>query len=206
MSHEDVQTARSPDLHPVVPVRVLGVDPGLKCGYALRVAFDGHPVAWTSGVWKLDGNRFEGGGMRFVRLRGLFARMLDETRPDVVAVEEVRMHMGVDAAHLYGGILAIVQEECARRSPPVPYVGVHFSHAKIVATGNGNAKKPEMIAAARARWGVDLSADEADARWIAETAARRLAGAEIGPRKKTSKPRPERPAAPLAPAPWDAAP
>lgn len=206
MAQNGVQTAGSPDLPPVVPVRVLGVDPGLRCGFALRDATFVVAPVWTSGVWKLDGNKFEGGGMRFVRLRGLFARMLDEMRPDVVAVEEVRMHMGVDAAHLYGGILAIVQEECARRSPPVPYVGVHFSHAKIVATGNGNAKKPEMIAAARARWGVDLSADEADARWIAETAARRLAGEEIGPKKRARKPRPERPAAPVAPAPWDAAP
>ncbi|MER8646766.1 MULTISPECIES: hypothetical protein [unclassified Mesorhizobium] len=36
---------------------------------------------------------------------------------------------------------------------------------KVHATGKGNAKKPEMQAAARARWEKDLSEDEADAAW-----------------------------------------
>jgi hypothetical protein len=41
----------------------------------------------------------------------------------------------------------------------------HLAKLKIHATGKGNAKKPDMEAAAKARWGVDLGEDEADATW-----------------------------------------
>ncbi len=47
----------------------------------------------------------------------------------------------------------------------LPWSKIHLSKLKIHATGKGNAKKPEMQAAARARWGVDLKEDEADAAW-----------------------------------------
>lgn len=47
----------------------------------------------------------------------------------------------------------------------LPWTTVHLSKLKIHATGKGNAKKPEMQAAARARWGKDLGEDEADAAW-----------------------------------------
>ncbi|MCC8970119.1 hypothetical protein BSN85_12060 [Bradyrhizobium brasilense] len=36
---------------------------------------------------------------------------------------------------------------------------------EVHATGKGNAKKPEMRAAAKARWGNQLTEDEADAAW-----------------------------------------
>lgn len=36
---------------------------------------------------------------------------------------------------------------------------------KIHATGKGNAKKPDMQAAVKERWGVELKEDEADAAW-----------------------------------------
>jgi len=39
------------------------------------------------------------------------------------------------------------------------------SQLKLLATGKGNAKKPQMQAAAKARWRKDLSEDEADAAW-----------------------------------------
>lgn len=42
---------------------------------------------------------------------------------------------------------------------------VNLVKLKVHATGKGNAKKPEMQAAAKARWGKDLSEDEADAAW-----------------------------------------
>ena len=42
---------------------------------------------------------------------------------------------------------------------------VNLVKLKMHATGKGNAKKPEMQAAAKARWGKDLGEDEADAAW-----------------------------------------
>jgi Holliday junction resolvasome RuvABC endonuclease subunit len=47
----------------------------------------------------------------------------------------------------------------------LPWTTAHLAKVKIHATGKGNAKKPEMQAAAKARWGVDLKEDEADAAW-----------------------------------------
>lgn len=47
----------------------------------------------------------------------------------------------------------------------LPWSTAHLAKLKIHATGKGNAKKPEMQAAAKARWGVDLKEDEADAAW-----------------------------------------
>jgi Holliday junction resolvasome RuvABC endonuclease subunit len=47
----------------------------------------------------------------------------------------------------------------------LPWSAVHLSKLKIHATGKGNAKKPDMQAAAKARWGRDLGEDEADAAW-----------------------------------------
>lgn len=49
----------------------------------------------------------------------------------------------------------------------LPYSIINLMKLKAHATGKGNAKKPEMQAAARARWGKDLSEDEADAAWAA---------------------------------------
>ncbi|TWA97534.1 hypothetical protein FBZ96_106593 [Bradyrhizobium stylosanthis] len=47
----------------------------------------------------------------------------------------------------------------------LPWSMLHLSKLKKHATGKGNAKKPEMQAAAKARWGKDLGEDEADAAW-----------------------------------------
>lgn len=149
-------------------MRVLGIDPGSKCGWCLR--YD--PARIDAGTWDLAPRRLEGAGMRFVRLRSYLTEVLDRARPDVVAFEQVRRHMGVDAAHIYGGITAVVMEECEARS--IPYQGVHVQDVKKLATGKGNADKAAMIAAANERWHLQLGPkeeNEADARWIAEAAA-----------------------------------
>jgi Holliday junction resolvasome RuvABC endonuclease subunit len=47
----------------------------------------------------------------------------------------------------------------------LPWSTAHLAKLKIHATGKGNAKKPNMQAAAKVRWGIDLGEDEADAAW-----------------------------------------
>ncbi len=146
--------------------RILALDPGLSCGWALRQA-DG----WTaSGVWDLKPLRFfEGGGMPYVHLR----RHLDAVgRVDLVVLEEVRRHAGTMAAHVYGGILATVQSWCETQEPPVPYTAIPVGTIKKRATGKGNAGKPAMVAAAQARWPEQNVNDDnqADALWLLECA------------------------------------
>ena len=141
---------------------VLGIDPGTHCGWC-ALPLSGEPL---SGVWELKGSRYEGGGMRFLRLRQQLSELLDRVNPDVVAYEEVHGHKGVDAAHIYGGIIAVLTMECERRN--VPYMGVGVGIAKKRATGKGNAKKEHMIASAQKHWpGWSGCDNEADARWVA---------------------------------------
>lgn len=116
--------------------------------------------------------------MRFLRLRRHLVELLDLERPSLVAFEEVRRHLGTDAAHVYGGIVAVVSEECERRT--VPYLGIPVATVKRTATGKGNADKAAMVEAANRRWGLALAGadeNEADARWIAEAAALELVSA-----------------------------
>lgn len=153
-------------------MRILGIDPGTRCGYAL---FESDDIL-LSGVWDLSGRRHEGGGMRYLRLRHFLSEALAGVTS--VAYEEVRHHIGTDAAHVYGGIVAVISAEC--EALRVPYVGIPVGTVKKYATGKGNAKKDAMIEAASARWPGYRCIDdnEADARFIAMVAARDLGGAK----------------------------
>lgn len=148
-------------------MKLLTLDLGTSCGWCIR---DLNSIWIHSGVWNLRGGRFEGGGMRYLRFRNFLA----ETLPAVqrVAYEEVRRHMGVDAAHVYGGLQAVLCEECERRK--IPYEAIPVQTIKRTATGKGNAKKDAMIAAANAAWpSIQIEDDNhADALWISETVAR----------------------------------
>lgn len=139
-------------------MQVLAIDPGTKCGWALFS--DGKRVA--SGVWDLKSKRHEGAGMRFLRMRRYFLEALEGC--DAVAYEEVRRHAGTSAAHVYGGIIAVIQSSCEERG--VPYQGIPVGTVKKRATGKGNAGKPAMIAAAVAEGWAPADDNEADALWI----------------------------------------
>lgn len=91
--------------------------------------------------------------MRYLRARRYLAEILDGHNVTAVAYEEVRRHMGVDAAHVYGGIVAVIGEECERRK--LPYRGIPVGTVKKLATGKGNADKVAMVGAANARWSLD---------------------------------------------------
>jgi hypothetical protein len=160
---------------------ILALDLGTTTGWALRLA-DG---SITHGVIRFQPQRFEGGGMRYLRFR----RWLDEIRATSGAqatltglgsiyFEEVRRHLGVDAAHAYGGFLATLTSWCEHHA--IPYQGIPVGTIKRHATGKGNAGKAEMIAAARSQ-GYEVTDDnEADAlallRWATMLTERPMAG------------------------------
>lgn len=151
-------------------MNVLAVDPGTACGYACRSGL----IVAASGVWNLRPNRFEGAGMRWLRLRSHLADIGRLCAPTLVAYEEVRRHMGTDAAHLYAGVVATLQAWCEDNA--VPYTAIPVGTVKRTATGRGNADKAAMLAAARERWPEQNVTDDnqADALWIAEAAIRSL--------------------------------
>jgi hypothetical protein len=147
---------------------ILALDLGTQTGWALR-GNDGHI---TSGSESFRPQRFEGGGMRFLR----FKRWLTEVKHacdgiDCLYFEEVRRHVGVDAAHAYGGFLATLTAWCEHHR--IPYQGVPVGTIKKHATSKGNASKDDMVAAIRVRGHQPCDDNEADALallyWALET-------------------------------------
>lgn len=126
-------------------MNILALDLGTKCGWAL---WRGSHI--DSGTINFMPTRFTSHGMKFSKFKDFLEKCID---PDVtcrlvdhIVFEEVRNHMAVDAAHSYGGFLAVLQVvalECG-----ISYEGVPVGTIKKFATGKGNAKKPEMIKAA----------------------------------------------------------
>ena len=137
---------------------ILALDLGTTTGWALRGS-DGNV---TSGSESFRPQRFEGGGMRFLR----FKRWLTELKTvadgiDALHFEEVRRHVSTDAAHAYGGFLATLTAWCEHHQ--IPYQGVPVGTIKKHATGKGNAGKDEVIAAMSARGHTPGDDNEADA-------------------------------------------
>lgn len=149
-----------------VHVPVLALDLATHTGWALR-ARDG---SVTSGVQVFDLKRGESAGMRFLRFRRWLNEVLDTscgfTGAGVIAYEQAH-HRGGHATAVGVGLTTIALEVAADRGLEV--TSVHTATLKRHATGRGNAKKPDMVAAATARWPhvgrrLDpLGEDEADA-------------------------------------------
>ena len=106
--------------------------------------------------------------MRYLRFRRWLDEVLATTPPssgvsglDAIYFEEVRRHLGVDAAHAYGGFLATLTSWCEHQK--IPYQGVPVGTIKRHVTGKGNAGKSEMVSAMRARGYLVADDNEADA-------------------------------------------
>lgn len=147
---------------------ILALDLGTNTGWALY-HLDGSII---SGTECFKPQRFEGGGMRFLRFKRWLNELLSATRSiNAVYFEEVRRHAGVDAAHAYGGFMGQLTAWCEHQN--IPYQGVPVGTIKKHATGKGNAGKDDVIAAARLRGHSPADDNEADAlallHWAIET-------------------------------------
>ena len=153
-------------------LNLIGIDPGTACGWAILDS-NGNRIA--SGTWDLRPRRHEGGGMRYLRARQYVEALLaTPAGVRALAYEEVRRHAGTDAAHVYGGIVAMIAAVCEERK--TPYMAIPVGTVKKHATGKGNASKDEMVAAATARWThATVDDNEADALWIASALRAELA-------------------------------
>ncbi|WP_367126137.1 hypothetical protein [Ralstonia sp. CP] len=131
---------------PAANCNVLALDLGTQCGWAVATR-DGK---FSSGSDRFDPKRCGGPGKRWLSFREfLTARAREAGGIQAVYYEDVKAHgPGVQAAHVYGGFLAVLELWCAANNIPLHGVGV--GTIKKHATGRGNAKKPDMIAAAQA--------------------------------------------------------
>jgi Holliday junction resolvasome RuvABC endonuclease subunit len=147
---------------------ILALDLGTHTGWALHQL----DSTITSGTEHFKPQRFEGGGMRFLRFKRWLAELLTISgHINAVYFEEVRRHAGVDAAHAYGGFMGHLTAWCEHHN--IPYQGVPVGTIKKHATGKGNAGKDEMIASVQLRGHVPCDDNEADAlallHWAIET-------------------------------------
>jgi hypothetical protein len=157
-----------PEPGAIIKASILALDLGTTTGWALR----SHDGLITSGTVSFRPSRYDGGGMRYLRFTNWLAE-LDRLSGPIATIwfEEVRNHKGVDASHVYGGLMATLTAWAEHRG--VPYAGVPVGTIKRFATGKGNANKQAMIAAVRDRGFSPADDNEADAiailLWAIET-------------------------------------
>jgi Holliday junction resolvasome RuvABC endonuclease subunit len=137
---------------------ILALDLGTTTGWAVRNT-RGRII---SGTAEFKPHRFEGGGMRYLRFTQWLGDVL-KTVPELEAVyfEEVRRHIGVAAAHAYGGFLGNLTAWCEEQG--LPYQGVPVGTIKRFISGKGNADKAMVMAALRSRGFTVKDDNEADA-------------------------------------------
>ena len=158
---------------------LLALDLGTRTGWALRE----RSGRICSGSQPFRPQRFEGGGMRFLRFHRWLTELSQAAAPsglaiDQVVFEEVRRHAGVDAAHAYGGFLGQLGSFCEHHR--IPYQGVPVGTIKRFITGKGNASKDAVISAIAELGHCPVDDNEADALALLHWAINAAAGDSDG--------------------------
>jgi Holliday junction resolvasome RuvABC endonuclease subunit len=144
---------------------VLALDIATTTGWALR----DRKGRVTSGSKTFRLNSREHQGMIFVRFKNWLQELITLAdlsgvlqEPGVIAFEKAH-HRGAAATEVLGALRGHVLTLAAENE--IVFTSVHTATLKLHATGKGNAKKPDMIAAAKTRWPhyTGESDDEADA-------------------------------------------
>ncbi len=137
-------------------VTLLALDLGTKTGFACGKAGE-----IISGTKDFKPTRFESEGMRYIKFRSFLTQMHEATGFQLIVFESVRAHAGVQAAHVYGGMLAALKMWCEDHL--IEYCGLAVQDIKKAATGKGNASKNAVIEAMRGLGHDPVDDNEADA-------------------------------------------
>jgi len=140
-------------------MNILALDLGTQGGWALMM----HSGAVKSGSESFSAKKCGGAGKRWMAFRGHLSWCRDMAGGELQAVyyEDVKRHVGVLAAHAYGGFLAMLEAWCAANNVRLIPVGV--GTVKKHWTGNGAAKKDLMVDTARAKGFAVVDDNHADA-------------------------------------------
>jgi Holliday junction resolvasome RuvABC endonuclease subunit len=141
-------------------MRVIGLDPALKTGWAIN---DDTGIRY--GTWDIDANNpARNLAYRLLEMTARVEYLLASENPDVVVYEQVQFVRSMSQVTLSAMWRGIIVLQSAKRGIRVE--GVPVGTLKKFATGSGKADKAMMIDAARHEiWDTDavLSSDEADA-------------------------------------------
>ena len=142
-------------------MNILCLDLGQDCGWALH--YNGQIY---SGVWKLKPSKFDSAGVKYLKFKRNIESEILCGDIKKIYYEAVRRHIGTDAAHAYGGYMAVLQAVCLEND--IAYEGVPVQTIKKHATGKGNADKKSMIEGAIKKFKTIniINDDHADALWL----------------------------------------
>lgn len=140
----------------------LALDLGTRTGWAIskKDTFGTHKII-KSGSVNFMGGRFSGGGIRFLKFQQFIENLFCEYKFELIFFEEVRRHLGVDAAHIYGGFWGAISAWAEKNE--IAYEGVPVGTIKKYITGRGNASKIDVINAVRKLGFFPIDDNEADA-------------------------------------------
>ncbi len=140
-----------------INVCILALDLGTKTGWALLPR--GGQI--THGTESFAPRKSWSPGQRWQRFRTFLHEVVARHNVHVIAYEDVKRHIGTDAAHAYGAFLALT--ELVADSHRVRLVPVGVGTIKKHWTGKGNADKAAMLAQARVRGFHPETDNDADA-------------------------------------------
>lgn len=126
------------------PRRILGIDPGLQvAGYAVLEAGESGPIIRDAGVIRSDSAESADLAERLKSLYDGIAEVLDEWRPQAVAVEQLYAHYehprtAILMAHARGAFFL------AGAQRGIPVVSYAATKVKKLVTGSGRAGKEQM--------------------------------------------------------------
>ncbi len=168
---------RTPSIPASGPLRVLGIDPGLRLtGYGLVDLAAGavEPTLCEAGVFKLDAKRSL--EVRLQQLHEDLSALIDEHRPGCVAVEQLFAHYAHPrTAILMGHARGVILQVATAAGLAVESLAA--TEVKKSLTGNGHATKRQMQLAVQSQCRLDQPPeppDVADAIALALTHARRI--------------------------------
>lgn len=144
---------------------ILALDLGTTTGWAIGEYSACEPQIkkhLKSGSKNFKPTRYESHGMRYVKFTTHLNDLLAAFDIKACVYEEVRKHIGTDAAHIYGGFVATLQTWCIEHN--IEYRGIPVGTIKKHITGKGNAGKEDVIMAVKQKLNIFPKDDnEADA-------------------------------------------
>lgn len=122
-------------------MKILCLDLGTTTGWAVGDLEKKKHI--KSGSEDLSVSRFESHGFRYIKFSRFLDRIHEKYGFTRCCFEAIRFAQTTDAAHMYGGFVAVLQSWCINHE--VEYNGIEPQIIKKHITGKGNASKEEVI-------------------------------------------------------------
>lgn len=164
--------------------RLIGTDPGANFGWA-AISEDGDYIDGGTNAIKLRSK--DPKAKKWLGFDQWFSALLDAHKPDAVAVEDVRRHVGTLAAHAYGYYRYTIEARCLERG--IQCIALGVGEWKKIAAGLGSSKKSTVADVLHERYQSVMfeTLDHSDSLGIAVAGLHVLNNPEAAPVKKKKK-------------------